>query len=139
VLASGGHGGRGRFRSRGQGRRGRGPAACPAQPRHPEARPPASDSHGSRAVAAALPFAPAGVADIDGAGKVLGRAGPLRTRGDGTELPISGMMEFDAADVSAAPDAAFWGGVIMHESEPAAAPWAGAAPGWHELGCLRAV
>jgi hypothetical protein len=72
------------------------------------------------------------VADIDGKGKILGQAGPLRTRADGTELTISGMMQFDAADAGTNPDPNFWGGVILHEMGHVL----GIGSIWEDRGCM---
>jgi hypothetical protein len=56
--------------------------------------------------------------DIDGPGRVLGRAGPrlLRPAGSTHEfLPILGTMEFDVADIPTMIAQNLWNTVIMHE------------------------
>ncbi|MGY1607541.1 leishmanolysin-related zinc metalloendopeptidase [Geodermatophilus sp. SYSU D00700] len=55
---------------------------------------------------------------IDGPGRVLGRAGPrlLRPAGSTHEfLPITGIMEFDVADIPTMIAQDLWNTVIMHE------------------------
>lgn len=56
----------------------------------------------------------ASVVTIDGAGGVLGRAGPCLVR-TGGGLPAYGTMEFDAADVTAMADDGTFSDVILHE------------------------
>ncbi|GEM47842.1 leishmanolysin-related zinc metalloendopeptidase [Deinococcus cellulosilyticus] len=51
---------------------------------------------------------------IDGAGKILGRAGPEFLR-NGSNLPITGIMEFDAADLKMMEQNGTLKGVILHE------------------------
>lgn len=51
---------------------------------------------------------------IDGAGKILGRAGPELLR-SGSNLPITGVMEFDAADLKFMEQNGTLKGVILHE------------------------
>ncbi len=55
----------------------------------------------------------ASVVDIDGAGNILGQAGPTRIRADGT--PFTGMMEFDVADLEYMVERGILGEVIEHE------------------------
>lgn len=52
---------------------------------------------------------------IDGAGNVLGAAGPCDTRKLGTLLPYVGLMRFDVADLPALEAAGELGDVILHE------------------------
>ena len=52
---------------------------------------------------------------IDGAGGVLGQAGPERVRMDGTFLPYLGVMEFDSADVAGMVANGTFEDVILHE------------------------
>jgi len=52
---------------------------------------------------------------IDGAGGVLGQAGPERVRMDGTFLPYLGVMEFDSADVAGMVADGTFEEVILHE------------------------
>src|SRR6185503_13889867 len=51
---------------------------------------------------------------IDGAGGVLGQAGPDYLR-PGSMLPIDGVMEFDSADVASMESGGTLVGVILHE------------------------
>jgi hypothetical protein len=57
----------------------------------------------------------ASVVPIDGAGGVLGQAGPTQFRGGAGALPYAGVMEFDTADVAALETGGTFQGVIMHE------------------------
>ncbi|MDQ4087128.1 MAG: leishmanolysin [Pseudomonadota bacterium] len=52
--------------------------------------------------------------DIDGEGRVLGRAGPTRIR-QGSKLPAAGIMEFDVADLAAMEADGRLEDVIVHE------------------------
>jgi hypothetical protein len=52
--------------------------------------------------------------DIDGVGRVLGRAGPTAVR-QGTFLPITGVMAFDTADLDAMEQDGRLEDVIVHE------------------------
>ncbi|PVA09303.1 peptidase [Pelagivirga sediminicola] len=54
------------------------------------------------------------IADLDGPGGVLGRAGPTVLR-PGCELPLVGLMEFDRADVIDLETAGSFEDVILHE------------------------
>ena len=51
---------------------------------------------------------------IDGAGKILGSAGPLYIRADNS-LPITGDMRFDSSDIAWLKSAGNFGSVILHE------------------------
>src|SRR5262245_14969228 len=57
----------------------------------------------------------ASVASIDGAGGILGQAGPDWIRGGSSHLPFHGVMEFDSADVDAMFNAGILTAVILHE------------------------
>lgn len=57
----------------------------------------------------------ASVVPIDGAGGVLGQAGPTQFRGGAGALPYAGTMEFDTADLAAMETGGTFQGVIMHE------------------------
>lgn len=52
---------------------------------------------------------------IDGAGGILGQAGPTGLRNDGTFLPFNGLMEFDSADLTALENGGQLVDVILHE------------------------
>lgn len=54
------------------------------------------------------------VGPIDGAGQILGSAGPCILRSS-TLLPIVGSMQFDAADMSAMVASGILNGVVLHE------------------------
>ncbi|MEQ8431674.1 MAG: leishmanolysin-related zinc metalloendopeptidase [Roseovarius sp.] len=69
---------------------------------------------------------------IDGAGGVLGSAGPRILRNDGTYLPATGEMTFDIADAEALDDAGNWGAVVLHETLHAL----GFGPLWSLMGLL---
>jgi hypothetical protein len=56
----------------------------------------------------------AGIEVIDGAGGILGSAGPCLFRASGT-LPILGVMRFDVADIATMESAGTFEGVIRHE------------------------
>jgi Leishmanolysin len=56
----------------------------------------------------------AGVQTIDGPGGVLGSAGPCFVR-DGSNLPVIGVMRFDAADMAQLETAGLLNAVIIHE------------------------
>ena len=56
----------------------------------------------------------AAVVEIDGPGRVLGRAAPCRVR-DGSSLPWFGMMEFDVADLERMERDGTLKAVILHE------------------------
>ncbi len=53
--------------------------------------------------------------DIDGAGGVLGQAGPTVVRGGDAPLPVTGIMEFDIADADYYNDNGLWDDIILHE------------------------
>ncbi|CAM9139895.1 unnamed protein product [Chrysoparadoxa australica] len=55
------------------------------------------------------------ITEIDGVGAILGQAGPYAMRSGGSQLPLSGRMEFDIADFEALIAAEQAGDVIMHE------------------------
>lgn len=57
----------------------------------------------------------ASIATIDGPGKVLAQAGPCAVRSGGTQLPIIGVMEFDAADLATLAGSGSLQDVITHE------------------------
>ena len=52
---------------------------------------------------------------IDGAGGILGQAGPTAFRTTGSRLPYQGIMEFDSADVATMESNGTFNGVILHE------------------------
>lgn len=52
---------------------------------------------------------------IDGAGGILGQAGPTALRMDGSYLPYSGIMQFDSADLAAMESSGELLDVILHE------------------------
>jgi hypothetical protein len=52
---------------------------------------------------------------IDGLGKVLGRAGPCLIRGEGSRLPVVGVMEFDSADIERMITTGTATDVMLHE------------------------
>jgi hypothetical protein len=54
------------------------------------------------------------LATIDGAGGILGQAGPTLIRSD-SKLPLAAMMEFDAADAENYNDAGLWNDIVIHE------------------------
>ncbi|MDE1466281.1 leishmanolysin-related zinc metalloendopeptidase [Aurantiacibacter sp. D1-12] len=56
----------------------------------------------------------ASLINIDGAGGVLGRAGPTSVRTDGS-LPVQGIMEFDISDVDAFNAAGLFDDIVIHE------------------------
>jgi len=56
----------------------------------------------------------AAVTDIDGAGGILGQAGPRSLRA-GTNLPVLGMMQFDSADLAGMVSKGILQDVIEHE------------------------
>ena len=54
--------------------------------------------------------------NIDGSGKILGSAGPSYVREEaGKETTVTGIMEFDVADVADLVSAGTWEAVILHE------------------------
>lgn len=63
----------------------------------------------------------ASLVDIDGAGGVLGRAGPTHiiydplTETDSDALPFAAIMEFDIADAETYLAAGTWGDIVFHE------------------------
>jgi Leishmanolysin len=57
----------------------------------------------------------ASIAPIDGAGKILGQAGPSFIRGNTNDLTIVGCMQFDEADVAALETEGTFNEVILHE------------------------
>ncbi len=57
----------------------------------------------------------ASIVAIDGAGGILGQAGPDAFRTGPGGLPYTGVMEFDTADVAAMETGGTFQGVIMHE------------------------
>ncbi|WP_371226264.1 leishmanolysin-related zinc metalloendopeptidase [Roseovarius sp. 2305UL8-3] len=56
----------------------------------------------------------ASIVEIDGASGILGQAGPTVLR-PGSELPLTGVMEFDQADVVNLENAGSFADVILHE------------------------
>ena len=56
----------------------------------------------------------ASIVSIDGAGGILGQAGPDWVR-NGSLLPVHGIMEFDSADVAGMFNNGTWTDVILHE------------------------
>lgn len=74
----------------------------------------------------------AAVAEIDGAGATLGRAGPCALR-DGSLLPWLGLMEFDGADLEWMEANGILESVILHEMGHVL----GIGTIWHDLGLLR--
>jgi hypothetical protein len=52
--------------------------------------------------------------DIDGAGGILGQAGPTAVRTDGY-LPAAAVMQFDSADADAFSQAGQWEEIVLHE------------------------
>lgn len=61
----------------------------------------------------------ASLVNIDGAGNVLGRAGPTHLIYEGTDsstaLPFAAIMEFDIADTEVYLEAGTWGDIVFHE------------------------
>ncbi len=69
--------------------------------------------------------------DIDGVGRVLGRAGPTRIR-TGSKLPAVGVMEFDTADLADMEADGRLEDVIVHEMGHCL----GIGTLWHEMGLI---
>ncbi len=57
----------------------------------------------------------ASIVAIDGAGDILGQAGPVDVRVSPDGLPYTGVMQFDAADVGPMEASGIFQGVVMHE------------------------
>ncbi len=74
----------------------------------------------------------ASVVDIDGAGKILGQAGPCILRSPGN-LPVAGVMEFDKADLQTLEYEGWLGSLILHEMGHVL----GIGTLWSDLGLLR--
>ncbi len=54
------------------------------------------------------------LADIDGAGGVLGQAGPTYVR-SADYMPVAGMMQFDVADADNFNAMGYWDSIVLHE------------------------
>jgi len=52
---------------------------------------------------------------IDGAGRILGQAGPCFIRGDGSKLPVAGILILDGADLAAMEADGSLDDVVLHE------------------------
>lgn len=74
----------------------------------------------------------ASVVDIDGAGKILGQAGPCMLRSAG-KLPVAGVMQFDRADLQSLESQGSLGSLILHEMGHVL----GIGTVWSELGLLQ--
>lgn len=72
---------------------------------------------------------------IDGAGGILGQAGPDEVRLDGTFLPYLGTMQFDSADVARMVAEGTFEDVILHEMGHVI----GVGTLWNVLGLLRGL
>ena len=78
---------------------------------------------------------------IDGAGGVLGQAGPTLVRSAGY-LPAEGLMQFDEADAAAYDAAGLWDDIVLHEMMHAIGfgtmwSWMGLVQGSPDLGEIR--